>query len=326
MGAGAMGAGAVGLIVGFDGGGAKSAAVLCDGEGRILARARSGGSAIVGAPSPSFFDVVEPLLDDLARQAGAPIARVDRVVMGLSGVDYADETRKQWRAIASRLALGERLTLVNDGLVALWGASPAPRLTILQHGTGVTSAYRPEIGREAIYDSLDVAGVFDLRRAAISATARMIDGRARASLLMDGVLAHCGVAAADFAEWCLRDETANPRRASLAEVVFSAWRQGDAAAEAMVACAADDYVLTTQAMAARLGPGPFLACFAGGVIQQGGVAFQARVEALLRQACPEASRCGAALAPELGAAMMGAHQLGKDIRLLFDRLASEVAA
>lgn len=313
------------MVVGFDGGGAKSAAVLCDVEGRVLARARGGGSAIVGLPDARFFAVLDPLLDELSRAAGVALHGIDRMVMGLSGVDFADEGREQGRAIASHLGLGERLTLVNDGLVALWGVSPSPRLTLLQHGTGVTTAYRSALGYEAIYDSLDVGDVFDLRRAAVSATARMIDGRAEPSALMEGVLAHCGVAAADFAEWCMRDPVFRSRRATLAGVVFAAWRAGDPLAAAMVARAADDYVLATQAMATRLGPGPFLACFAGGVIQQGGAAFQARVEAELAEACPEATRCDAALAPEDGAALMGAHQCGQDVRQLFDRLASEAA-
>ena len=43
-------------------------------------------------------------------------------------------------------------------MVALWGASPAQRSALVQHGSGITTAHRDGYGAEAIYDSIDVAG------------------------------------------------------------------------------------------------------------------------------------------------------------------------
>ncbi|HVK79094.1 MAG TPA: BadF/BadG/BcrA/BcrD ATPase family protein, partial [Verrucomicrobiae bacterium] len=245
------------FLVGLDCGGAKTAAAVCDAAGRIIARARGPGSAIVGLPGESFFGVIEPLLEEVLKAAGVALNDVTRVGMGLSGVDFADETRVQADYIGGRLGLRDRLVLVNDGLIALWGASAGDRVVLVQHGSGVTTAYRDGLGHEAIFDSLDVAHVFDLRRAAVSRTARMIDGREPATSLKERVLAHCDVAAVDFAEWYFRDPLARPRCSALAAVVFEAWRQDDAVAIELVEAAANDYVLTAQTMGQRLGDGAF---------------------------------------------------------------------
>ena len=77
--------------------------------------------------------------------------------------------------------------------------------------SGITTARRDRYGSETIYDSIDVAEVFDLRRATIALTARMIDGRAPPTELRDLVLAHCRVEARDFAAWFFREPAAKAR-------------------------------------------------------------------------------------------------------------------
>lgn len=308
------------IFIGLDSGGAKTAGVLCDAQGQVLARARDVGAAIIGLPDEPFYAVVEPMIASLCRQAGVALAEVSHLAIGLSGVDYPDEQAQQHRLIAERLGLEGRLTLVNDGVVALWGASPAERSALVQHGSGITTACRDAYGAETIYDSIDVAEVFDLRRAAIALTARMIDGRAPATRLRDLVLAHCGVEARDFAAWFFREPAAKARRASIAPVVFGAWRQGEAAATQIVEHAVADYVLTAQAMTAGM-QGPFEIAFGGGVINQGGQALQDLLKARLAAACPNAVQVPVALPPEDGAAVLAAFQMGLPPRPLFTTLA-----
>ena len=149
------------FLIGLDSGGAKTAGALCDGQGRVLARARGPGAAIVGMPDEHFFDTARACLSRLCAEAGIGFDQVARVAIGLSGVDYPDEQVGQFSAIAGRLGLDGRLDLVNDGLVALWGVSAAPNVALMQHGSGVTTAYRSGFGGGAIYDSLDVAEVYD---------------------------------------------------------------------------------------------------------------------------------------------------------------------
>ncbi len=308
------------IFIGLDSGGAKTAGMLCEADGRVLARARDVGAAIVGMPDHHFYDVVGSMIAELCGQAGVPQAAVSHLAIGLSGVDYPDEQAQQHQLITERLGLDDRLTLVNDGVVALWGVSPAQRLALVQHGSGITSAYRDTYGGEAIYDSVDVAEVFDLRRAAIALTARMIDGRAAASGLRDRVLSHCGVDAGDFASWFFREPAAKALRASVAPVVFDAWRDGDIAATWIVDQAVADYVLTAQAMTAGMAEDVEIA-FGGGVINQGGPALQDLLRNRLAAACPHAVQIPVALPPEDGAAVLAGFRMGLPPLPLFETLA-----
>ena len=308
------------IFIGLDSGGAKTAGVLCDAQGRVLARARDVGAAIIGLPDEPFYTVAEPMIASLCRQAGVPLADVSHLAFGLSGVDYPDEQAQQHRLIAERLGLEGRLTLVNDGVVALWGASPAERSALVQHGSGITTARRDGYGAETIYDSIDVAEVFDLRRATIALTARMIDGRAPATGLRDLVLAHCEVEARDFAAWFFREPAAKARRASIAPVVFGAWRDGDIAAAQIIEHAVADYILTAQAMTADM-QRPFEIAFGGGVINQGGAALQDLLKTRLAVVCPNALQVPVALPPEDGAAVLAAFQMDLSPRPLFTALA-----
>ena len=57
------------LLIGLDSGGAKTAALLCDETGRVLARVRDIGAAIVGLPDLRFYKVVGRALARLCEQA-----------------------------------------------------------------------------------------------------------------------------------------------------------------------------------------------------------------------------------------------------------------
>lgn len=318
----------MGMLVGFDGGWTKTALALCSADGQLLARVRGPGTAVVGLPAVTFFDVADALLARLCETAGVRRSRIAHVVMGLSGVDFEDERIAQHAAISHGLGLeSSQLSLVNDGVAALCGASRADRALIVQHGSGITLAWRKASGEERIYDSLDVGSVFDIRREAVIRVARMIDGRAEPTSLMERLLQHCEVPAHQFVEWVWREPEAKVRQATAAAVVFDAWRAGDSAAADLVQRAAADYVLAAAAMGDRLGQDQaFDVAFGGGVIAQGGVELQHMLSQMLASRCPLARWTPVALPPEAGALVLAAHRTGFDSRRSFDRLAEQWSA
>ena len=112
-----------GFLLGFDGGGTKTAAVLADLSGRILARSRVAGCAIIGAPHPAAAEVMRAVCRALCTQAGIVPQEILAAGIGLNGIDFADEFEAQLAGVAAALELPEaRVTLVNDGIPALWGA------------------------------------------------------------------------------------------------------------------------------------------------------------------------------------------------------------
>ncbi|WP_293451489.1 BadF/BadG/BcrA/BcrD ATPase family protein [Phenylobacterium sp.] len=292
------------VVIGIDAGATKTAAIAGLLDGGVLDRLRTGPSAIVGLPDDEALAVLRGVVDRLAPDR----ARIAHIVIGLSGVDFPDEHPEQHRRVANALEVPrERLLLVNDGVVALAGAAGRDRATLVQHGTEVTTAWRERLGGETVFDSVGVADVFDVRLKAVPAVARMLDGRATVTPLCARVLEHCGVTAAEFPRWMMRDPAARERILRLAPVVFEAWREGDATASRLVGRAVEDYVVTTLAMAARLKPGPFQACFGGGTIAQGGEALVAAIGERLARERPDAVLATPAASPEEGALVLARH-------------------
>lgn len=288
-------------VIGIDAGATKTAAVAETLEGRGMDRIRTGPSAIVGMPDARALAVLRDIVDQLAPQR----EDLAHVAIGLSGVDFPEEHPEQHRRVAEAIGVPrDRLLLVNDSLVALAGAATTDRATLVQHGTEVTMAWRARVGEESVFDSVGIADCFDLRLKTVPLVARMLDGRTPATPLKDQVLAHCGVDAKAFARWVIRDPGAKDQILKIGPVVFAAWRDGDTAAVQLVDAAVDDYVTATVAMADRLGPGAFQACFGGGTIDQGGAALLATIGERLSRRRSDATLASPARSPEDGALIL----------------------
>lgn len=285
-------------MIGIDAGATKTAAIASALDGRILGRVRTNPSAVVGLPDDRALAVLRGVVDRFSPDR----TRLAHIAIGLSGVDFPEEVPEQHRRVAEALGVPpQRLLLVNDSVVALAGAATADRATLLQHGTEVTTAWRARPGGEAVFDSVGIADCFDVRLKVVPLVARMLDGRAPVTPLCEAVLTHCGVSAADFPRWMMRDPAARERILRVAPTVFTAWSAGDSAATGLVGQAVDDYVVTTVAMAARMGPGSFQACFGGGTIAQGGDALVAAIGERLARERPDAVLSTPVATPEEGA-------------------------
>jgi N-acetylglucosamine kinase-like BadF-type ATPase len=300
------------FFIGIDGGGHKTAGALFDGAGRRRGAARLGGSAIVGRPAEPACAILDALVADLCRQAGVGRERVRRCGLGLSGIDFADEHALQLEVIARAIGIpAGRVLLVNDGIPALWGATAAPAAAILQHGSSFTTAWRPEFGREKIFDSLDAGAIFDLRKAALHLVARMIDGRRPAAPFKDRLLRHFGVAdEKSFAELAYRDRLPRAAGLTVADMIFQAWQDGDATAAELVGRALDDYAVTVSTMLALTGQPAPDAILGGGVLRGAPERFWDELRALIRRSFPGSAVKPPDLPPEHGAAIMAAHAEG----------------
>ena len=311
------------FFVGIDGGASKTAGVLCDSEGRVLARCRKGGCVVNAQPSADSLALLNSVVHELLAHAPAPQGADWHCGLGVSGIDFADLIPSQVQAIRQALRLpSERLTVVNDGIVALWGASSADRAGIIQHGSGLTSAFRRELGREQLYDCLDTSGLCDLRQEAVQVVCRMIDGRCPPSPLKDHLLRHWHVEHAEqFSEMVYRGMIPWQRLWSSVPTVFQCWLAGDVAAAGLVRKAAEDYARMAQAILDRIGSGAELA-LGGGVLQQAPPRFWHLLEAELRRFASGATLRKPALSPEEGAAVLACHNAGADARKLFADLES----
>jgi N-acetylglucosamine kinase-like BadF-type ATPase len=309
------------LYIGIDGGGSKTLGTLLSGDGVVLARARDGGSSIVGAPNERACTVLAGIKARLCADAGVDPAAIAGIGLGLNGIDFADEYEVQHTALAACLGVARaRLTLVNDGIVALWGASPAAASVIVHHGSGFTHAWRTRHGDERLFDHLNVGEAYDLRRALPRLIARMLDGRADATPLLDAALAHYGVPAADYPDVLYRRLISREAMVTAPVLVFQHWAAGDPAATALVEDAAADYVLTACTLVAKTGAADSHVAFGGGVINHAPEAFLARLVAGVQAVYPAATVARPRMNPGDGAALMAAHHGGMPTHDLYERM------
>ena len=312
-------------FIGIDGGASKTLGVLIDEHGQVLARARVGGAAIVGAPSTASCAVLAALKQRLCAEGAVAATAVTGIGLGLNGIDFADEYAVQHAELSACMAIpGAHLTLVNDGVGALWGAASAAHLAIVQYGSGFTTAYRSDYGDEQLFDHLDAGGMFDLRRALAVLVARMIDGRAAATALKAAALRHYDVQEeSEYAELLFRGAITPERLATGQMLLFASWQAGDAAATRIVRLAAEDYACAACAMLARVGDALGQVAFGGGVIEHAPEAFFALLAQGVHAVYPGAIVIRPQLSPAHGAALMSAFHHGCSPVSLFERMLRE---
>jgi N-acetylglucosamine kinase-like BadF-type ATPase len=287
----------------------------------MLARAKGPGLSLQGPPRPEQVEALRSLMASLLQQAGARVDDLAWAGLGMSGVDFEDEFVAQKKALAAGLGLPpEKVTLANDGVVALWGASPSPRSVILQHGSGATAAYRSALGQERPFDHLDVGRLFDLRSEAIKAARRMLDGR----LPMTPLLAKVEIALGVRGKRALSDaqyRSLLPKEAvaQLAALVFAAWADGDSNAASLVERAVEDYAVTALAMAHLSGATELY--FGGGILQHAPPAFWDSLRLRIHRQLPTAVIAPPRLGPDFGACLMAGFHGGLDLQILWNGLA-----
>lgn len=314
-------------LLGIDGGATKSAGVLCAPDGRIVARKRVGGCHIPNGQRlpPASREELVGLVNGLCADTGLSPEVIGACGIGINGIDFDDEFDMHAADVAAALALpNAQVSLVNDGIIALWGGTSAPASVIIQHGTGLTTAWRREPGGETIFDSLNVGRIFDIRQEAIVAVARMIDGRAEMTGLKDVLLSHFGVAdASRFAEKVFRGCVPRGTLRSTPPLIYRAWQQGDTVAARLVRRAVDDYVLAARALAARTQSETPWIGFGGGVITVAPRQFLDLLRAGVLAQWPHAVVGAPELLPEDGAVVMAAFRRGIAPEPVFRQLASQ---
>ena len=290
-------------------------------DGRLVACAQGQRAALDANPTDEQAAAIAGVLTAVLE--GTSLAEIDQVAIGANGIDFASEWPGQHRELCRLTGLRpERSALVNDAIPALWGATPAPRSAIVQLGSALTSAYRPAPGAETVFDTLDLAGFYDLRREVVQVVARMLDGRLQRTGLADRILAHLGVGAAGYGEALYRQAGVRARVLTAAPVVAAAWLDGDPGAAAMIEKTIADLVLLVQAIATRLGPGDFICALGGGTLRSLPDAFQQEAAEAIARCVPGATVAAPRLAPELGAAVMACHLAGQDAAALYAELAA----
>lgn len=243
------------IVIGVDGGGSKTRALVADDQGTVLGSADGPASAI----RPGHEAQSAAIIADTARQALAaldvPEPAVRVLCAGVAGAGRA-APRDALASALEALALADEVIVQPDAAVALADAFGDGPGILLIAGTGSIAFGRGPAGAEARCGGWGPAcgdegsGAW-LGRRALSAATAAIDGREPETALVGALLTAVETEdAADLVAWAA---TATPGQlAALAPVVATVADQGDRRANALLALACDELALHVRTLARQL--------------------------------------------------------------------------
>lgn len=255
------------LVIGIDAGGTKTEAILADGRGDVVARARRGGANLAAhgelAVEKTLHEVIEEAL-------GEEHLRPDVICLGIAGVDRPEDNAII-QGIMRRIGARARILVTNDALVALVaGAGLGPGVVVIA-GTG-SIAYGRNAANEAAraggwgYILADEGSGFWIGRQALRAVVRAADGRGPATALTPLVLDFFGVTRPEqLVREVYRHYLKPSDIARCARLVEEAREGGDAVASHIASVAADELAAAVRSVVRQLElTGDFPVVMAGG--------------------------------------------------------------
>jgi glucosamine kinase len=302
------------LVLGVDGGGSKTRAVVADGAGRFLGEGLAGPSNPLRVGVGEAVGAIREAADQACAAAGVRRGEVVAAEVGLAGVRRAD-IRERMRAGVAELGF-KAVAVVTDAEIALYGATEGQPGLVIIAGTGSNCCGVNGRGRRACAGGWGpVAGDEGsgswIARRGLQAVARATDGRGRRTSLVEAACEYFNVGGADDLSTAVyAPNMTNARIAGFGGRVVEAARRRDAAAREIVAEAGRELAAAAVAVVRklRMGRERFRVAYVGGVFAAGGLILGPLSEELGRVA-PGAFLAPPVLAPAEAAARMAGGQL-----------------
>ena len=259
------------FIVGVDGGGTKTVALLGDLAGNVLARGISGPS---NANAVGFEAACSALESAINRVRTHSSGEIRALCFGLAGAGRKEDT-EQFQTWAAQKFPGAVVKVVSDAEMLLMAAAPAGPAVALICGTGSIVYGRTRTGeliRAGGWGYLfgDEGSGFAIGSAALRAVMQAHDGRGSETLLSGLVLQRYRVGTPpELVHAIYGAESPRLTIASLAALVEQAAEQNDSVAIAILEESAAELVRTIAAVSPQLGRSPVPLVIAGGTMLQG---------------------------------------------------------
>lgn len=297
-------------VVGVDGGGTKTEAVVMDSDLRVVGEGRSGASNPLRVGITNAAAAVREAIDNAC--ATAKVRRTDLVAaeVGLAGARRR-ELRERMRETLLPLGISD-LEVVTDADIALYGATDgAPGLVVIA-GTGsiccginlrgkrvCAGGWGPVAGDEG-------AGAW-IARQALRAVAWASDGRGPQTMLTDLACNYFHVSTADDLTTAIYAPTiTNERIAGFGKDVVEAAKQKDSIAEAIITDGGRELGIAAVAVirALQMERDEFQIAYVGGVFRASGEMILKPLRAEVAKVAPRAYFQPPHFAPAVAAARM----------------------
>jgi len=310
------------MFIGIDGGQTKIVGILINENGEILAEKTVNGMPYMGELTEKCCSDILELVISLCDSVNVSLQDVLHICGGLCGIDTDDHARVgQYKLAQTFGVVSEKITLVNDAIIALWGGSENSQSILLQHGTAFTSAIRDGFGKSSVFDCTDIGRIFDIRQELLVAVARMIDGRRDGTPLLEAVLERFGIdCSADFGIAIDTEQVSQKEQMNTVSFLSEQWEQGEPTASELMECAMTEYVLMCEIMLKKLQNKNTSVVFGGGVLNRLPDSFLKLCEERLNRSGYSLSVVRPELSPVRGAALYATHLCGAGESALFKEL------
>jgi len=228
------------LVLGIDGGGTGTVAILADaGSGAILGRGEGGPSNIQGVGVEPALKSLDAAIDRAFDSANRPRSTVAAVCLGLAGIDRQEglDIIYGW---AARVALADEILVANDATLLLAAGTPEGWGLAVIAGTGSIAFVKTpagELGRCGGWGYLmgDEGSAYRIAVQGLRAACRGFDGIGVSTTLTTDFIEAMGLKEApDFIPAVYRGAWDRAAIAGLAPLVLEAAERGDAAAANIV--------------------------------------------------------------------------------------------
>ena len=295
------------LVLGVDGGGSKTHALVADERGEVLGFASSGRSNWEDIGLEAAGVALAESVGGALAAAGVGPAELAASAFGLAGLDW-DSDRPMLGALVDPLGLGGPRRLENDSFIALRAGASRPFGVVVIAGTGHVAAGRNPAGRTFRTFGLgpmygDFGSATDVAEEAVRAVADAWTGRGPATTLSGLLppLAGCG-GPEELLQALSRGLIALPAAAPL---VLADAEAGDPAAQAIVLRAGTSLGEAAALVAGRLdlGQEPFEMVMAGGLFAGRNRLLETTLVEVLHRVAPGATPVHLHCKPVVGAAL-----------------------
>jgi N-acetylglucosamine kinase-like BadF-type ATPase len=293
------------LVLGVDGGGSKTHAMVADERGQTLGFASSGRSNWEDAGLGGARAALEAAITGALAAAGASAGDLAASAFGLAGLDW-DSDRPMLAALIDPLGLGGPRRLDNDSFIALRAGTSQPFGVVVIAGTGTVAAGRDPTGRtfrtfglEPMYG--DFGSATDVAEEAVHAVADAHKGRGPATTLSELLPPLAGCASpVELLQRLSRGAIPLPLAAPL---VLQEAAAGDPACNAIVIRAGTALGESAALVARRLGLDreTFELVMAGGLFRGGSRLLETTLTGTLHRVAPGAQPVRLGCKPVVGA-------------------------
>lgn len=305
-------------VLGVDGGGSKTFAVIANEEGRILGFGRDGGSNHQVVGLSQAVETIEHAAYTAMESAGVGPGEIAVASCCLAGADRPDEVVLLREALVEAFGQIQHVEVRNDTQAALRAGTRQPWGAVVVCGSGFNAAGRAPDGREFALPARgwmtgDRYSGNAMAREMIQLSMRAHDGRGSPTLLTELVLDALGQPSPDELMVALCDQRIGQRDLlRLVPLLFEAAMQGDRVSQDLITRVGEEFGISAATVIKRLGlqASPVEVVLAGSVFKGKGPLLIDTVRQIVHRTAPAATLVRLAFEPVVGATLLGLESVG----------------